>query len=90
MDAEKEILALSAQVLAMNILVASVFSKLVKNRALRPAIIEGFDQAADVAERVAIHFGKAASPEHTVKALGIIEELRGVVLGNQGKPKSTV
>jgi hypothetical protein len=90
MDSEKEIRALAAETLAFSIIVGSVLSTLAKDASLRAAIIAGFDQAADIADSVAVRFGKTASPEHTLKALSIIEEIRAMVLGDEGKPKNLV
>ncbi len=90
MDTEKEIHSLSAETLALSIIVGNVLGKLAKIPTLRPAVIEGFDQSLDVAESVAVQFGKAASPEHTMKAMRIIEEMRTVVLGVGDGPKRTV
>ena len=90
MDTKKEIQALSAETLAFGIILSSVLSKLATDRTLRFTIAEAFDQAADVAQSVAVQFGKAASPEHTVKALRIIEEIRTMVLGEGGQPKNLV
>jgi hypothetical protein len=90
MDHDKEILALSAETLALGYVVGNVLSTLARIPALRSAIIEGFDQSADVADSVAIQFGKSAAPEHTVKAIRIVEEMRAMVLGNEGKPRHSV
>jgi hypothetical protein len=90
MDYDKEILALTAETLALSYIVGNVLSRLARNTSLRPAIAEGFDQAADVAQSVAIQFGKSAAPEQTVKALRIVEEMRAMVLGNEHKPKHGV
>jgi hypothetical protein len=90
MDTEKEINSLAAETLAMSIIIGNVLSKLARNPSLRTAIVEGFDQSADVAESVAVIFGKASSPDHAVKALRIVEEMRAMVLGNEGKPKGGV
>ena len=38
-----------------------------------------FDNAADFIERFTISAGKTASPEHTVKALEIVEDLRSKI-----------
>jgi hypothetical protein len=43
-----------------------------------------------MAESVAVQFGKAASPEHTVKALRIIEEMRTAVFGVGDGPKKQI
>ncbi|WOH53209.1 hypothetical protein [Bradyrhizobium sp. sBnM-33] len=85
MDYEEEINALHAETLAMSIIIGQILSKLATNPLLRPSIVEGFNQAAEVADSVAIRFGKSASPEHTVKTIRIIEEIRTAVLGNEGK-----
>lgn len=90
MNIEKEIHALSAETLAFSIIMGSVLSKLAGNPLLRAAIAEGFNQSADVAETIAVKFGRSSSPEHTVKALRIIEEMRNMVLGNEGKPKNLI
>jgi hypothetical protein len=89
-DHEKEIRALTAETLAIGYVLGSVLSRLARNPALRPAIIEGFDQSLDIAQSVAIQFGRDASPEHTVKAFRIVEEMRAMVLGNDDKPKHVV
>jgi hypothetical protein len=90
LDLENEIHSLAAETLALSIIVGNVLGTLAKNPVLRPAIIDGFNRAADVADSVAVQFGKSASPEHTIKALRIIEEMRTVALGDEGKPKSLV
>ena len=90
MDYDKEINALEAETLAFSIIIGQILSKFARNPLLRPAIIEGFDQSADVADSLAVHFGKSASSEHTVKVIRIIEEMRVMVLGNEGKPKHGV
>lgn len=90
MNTEDEIHALSAETLAFSIILGSVLSKLAVDRSLRFAIAEGFDQAAEVAQTIAVRFGKSASPEHTVKALRIIDEMRAIVLGEDGKPQKLV
>jgi len=90
MDTEKEIQALSAETLAFSIILGSVLSKFATDRTLRFTITEAFNEAADVAQSVAVRFGKSASPEHTVKALRIIEDMRAMVLGDESKPKNFV
>jgi hypothetical protein len=87
-DLEREIRSLSATTLALSIVVNNVFQRLAKDPALREAIKAGFKRAADTAETVAIAVGKTASPEHSVAALRIIEEMRRVALGNEEGPKA--
>jgi hypothetical protein len=91
MDIEHEIRSLSAETAALQFILTQVLARFSNLGApFHGAISEAFDDAANVAERVAIHFGKAASPEQTVKALRVVEELRTVVLGNKNDPKHTV
>jgi hypothetical protein len=44
-----------------------------------------FDAAADHLEDAAVRHGKSASPEHLVKALGIVEDLRTKIFPNVKK-----
>jgi hypothetical protein len=87
-DLEREIRSLSATTLALSIVVNNVFQRLAKDAALREAIKTGFKRAADTAETVAISAGKTASPDHSVGALRIIEEMRRVALGDEEGPKA--
>ena len=57
---------------------------------LHGAIKQGFDDAASGVEDIAIKFGKAASPDHLVKAISIVETLRTATLGEKDKPRSGV
>ena len=81
-DIEKEFRALSANYLALEIIVQSVLSKLAREPSLRRVITASFDQAADAAQSVAIELGQPA------EVLRIIEETRAMVLGTP-KPSST-
>jgi hypothetical protein len=54
------------------------------------AIARGFDNAASLVENIAIKVGEASPPEHLVKALRIVEELRTVSLGHHDKPRHGV
>jgi hypothetical protein len=90
-DVEREIHALAAQNLALQFVMLQALHRLSKlNSDNSEAIALAFEDAAGIVGSMAIHFGKAASPEHTVKALLIVEEMRVMVLGNQGKPKHGV
>jgi hypothetical protein len=90
MDHEKEIYSLSAETFALTTIIANVFSRLSQTDArLAAAIKRGVDDAASQVENIAISLGKAASPEHTVKALRIIEEMRKSI-GDQDKPRHGV
>jgi hypothetical protein len=54
------------------------------------AVRVGFDDAANQVEAIAISAGRAARPDHLVKALSIVEELRSIAVGNRDKPKHGV
>jgi hypothetical protein len=89
--AKQEIESLYAEALALQIILVNVLSRLrAVDPALAAAIAAGLDDATDQVEHIAISLGKAASPEHTVKALRIVEELRATILGNQHKPRGGI
>jgi hypothetical protein len=91
MDVEREIHALAAETLALQYVLTQTLFRLSRlGPDVNHAIIEVFDDAANIAEQTAIHLGKSASPEHTVKALRVVEEMRAVVFGDQNKPKHAV
>jgi hypothetical protein len=91
MYVEREIHRLEAENLATQFVVTQL---LVRLRRAHPvfdkAIRDTLDDTANLAERVAIQLGKSASPEHTVKALSIIEKIRTMVFGDHDKPKHVV
>jgi len=90
-DYEAEITALAAETLALQTVLVHVLGRLaVLDAGLADAIKFGFDDAASDAESTAIKFGKSASPDHMVKALHIVEELRTATLGNPDKLKHVV
>jgi hypothetical protein len=43
-----------------------------------------------MADDITAVLGKSAAPDHTVKVLRIVEEMRSMVLGDGEKPKSLV
>ncbi len=91
MDHDKEITALAAETLALQTILTSVLNRLgATDPRIGEAIRGGFDDAASFVENMAIKFGKSASPEHSVKALGIVEQLRTATLGEPDKPKHGV
>jgi hypothetical protein len=51
------------------------------------AIARGFDLAARFVEDRAIEAGETSSPEHLIKAIRIVEELRTATLGHHDKPR---
>ena len=91
MDHDKEINDHSAQLLALTAVLAFVFGKIAQaDPKLLSAISLGLDDAANFVENFAIKTGKTASPEHTVKAIRVVEEIRAATLGNQSKPRHGV
>ncbi len=90
MDYNREIHALSAQALAFGTVISYVLYRVAQvDPKFASAIAQGFDDAADHVEDFAIRAGRAASPEHTIKALQIVEGLRAGTLGRH-PPKHSV
>jgi hypothetical protein len=81
MDLEKEVISLSANAHALNLVLMNILLRMTKDESLRKMIEDGFDEAANDAEQVAIAMGHNAHPGHTVEALHIIEEMREAVIG---------
>ena len=91
MDYDREVHSLSAETLAFGALIAFSLNRIGRtNPALASAVSHAFDDAANYVENFAIKLGKSASPDHTVKALRIIEELRTAVVRDQGEPKDAI
>lgn len=91
MNHDTEIIALSAETLAIQTILAHVLEYIAHtDSALYAAIVRGFDDAANDIENIAIKFGKNAEAGHTVKALAIVESLRAATFGNPEKPKRGV
>ena len=91
MDYEAEIDALAAETLALQAIVTNVFCQIGKDDVvLSLAIRRGLDDAVNEIENLAIRLGKTARPDHVVKAVRVIEELRAASLGNQDKPRHGV
>jgi hypothetical protein len=87
MEHENETRSLSPETLATSIVLANLLSGFARIPALRFAIVTCFDQSVDMAEDMAPMFDKSASPDHTLKVLRLVEEMRAMVLGNARKPK---
>jgi hypothetical protein len=91
MDKEHEIASLGAETIALQAVLTNVLHQLaLSNPDLGGAIRLGLDNAANEIESLAITAGKTARPDHLVKALGIVEELRTMTLGKRDKPKGGV
>jgi hypothetical protein len=89
LEVEKEIHSVSAETLALTVVLGNVLSRLAAaDRTMRFSIAEAFADAANQVEVIAIRFGKSAASEHTVKALRIVEEMRTIVLGTDKPGRS--
>jgi hypothetical protein len=89
-EPEKDTLSLSAETLAVSIVLANLLSGLARIPAVRPAVVTCFDRSKEMAENATAIFGKSASPDPTLMVLRVIEEMRTMVLGAGAKPKDTV
>jgi hypothetical protein len=78
---KREIESLNGELFAVRALLFHLLAAIGPNDMIRGV----FDNAADHAENESIRFGKAASPEHPVKALGIIEDFRAKIFGKPEK-----
>jgi hypothetical protein len=86
-----EIEYLAAETMALSSIIIGVLGHLAQSdRKLDKAIGLGFDHAANEVENFIIKVGKAIPPEHGVKALRIIEDIRSQALGDHKKPKGIV
>jgi hypothetical protein len=83
-EIEEEFRALRARNLALSLIIENVLSRLARNPSLRPAIIEGFAQALDVARSAAVEYGTSTPSDQAVMALEIVEEARAMVLALPG------
>jgi hypothetical protein len=91
MDYDHEINSLAAETIAIQNVLAQVLYRISRiSPAFETAILQGFNDAASSIEDSAIIHGKAASPDHLVKAIRIVEELRTATLGHKDKPRHGV
>jgi hypothetical protein len=91
MDYDHEITSLHAETLALQIVLVKVLAQLqTASPELAERIVAGLNDAANQAEDFAIHFGERAAPEHTVKAIRIVEEVRTAIVGDKDKPRRGV
>lgn len=83
-----EIALLAAETLALQYILTMVASNLISAfPAMRPTILQAFDRAANVAERLSIEKGTRAA--HVPETLRIIEQLRAAITGKD-QPKHGV
>jgi hypothetical protein len=83
-------MALYAETLAIQAVLTNVLNELkLLDPILADAVARGFDAASQV-ENFAIQAGKTAPPEHLVKALGMIGDLRTASLGRHDEARHIV
>jgi hypothetical protein len=88
---KQQIESLHAETLALQVVLVNVLGRLqTADPALAAAIATGLNDAANQVEDIAIRLGKTASPEHTVKAISVVEELRTAIVGDEHKPRSGI
>jgi hypothetical protein len=85
MDVENEIHSLAGETLALQTILGFLCYRLAATGPETAAIAGAFDDAADLIEIGALKFGKSASPQHSIHALRVVEELRTAALGNHKK-----
>jgi hypothetical protein len=89
MDHDREIALLHAETFAMQAVMIHLIREL-SRAGLEPAVSAALNGAASQVEDIAIALGKAASPDHMVKAIRVVEEIRAATLGNHDKPRHGV
>jgi hypothetical protein len=91
MDHDREINLLAAETIAIQNILAQVLWRISEiSPDLKNAIRQGFSDATSSVEDSAIRLGKVASPDHLVKAISIVEELRAATLGEKDEPRHGV
>jgi hypothetical protein len=91
MDYDREINSLAAETIAIQNVLAQVLYRIsLISPALEDAVRRGFNDAVSSIEDSAIILGKGASPDHLVKAMRIVEELRTATLGDKDQPRHGV
>jgi hypothetical protein len=90
MGYEHEIKSLAAETLALQAILIGIMDRLAKSGPeMRSIVASGLDDAANYVEHIALKYTSAA-PEHTAKALQIVEGLRATALGKPDKPTHVV
>lgn len=85
MDYDREVRALAAETLALSAIIGAVCDRIARSSPEGREIIQAaFDDAAYFVEHVALVFGPTASPEQTLAALKVTEQIRAIALpGNE-------
>ena len=81
---ESEAAVLTAEVVAIQAVLISVFRRLASDSPeLAASFIKAFDEAETILSGVAVKMGVAAPLETTVGALKVLDELRSAVIRNE-------
>jgi hypothetical protein len=84
MDVEHEINRLAAETAVLQVLLTQFLKSAASiDGPQRQAVMDAFDNAAQFLDVVAIKFGKAGNPQHTLVSIKILEQLRRVVLPDE-------
>jgi hypothetical protein len=84
-----ELMALTAETRALELLLTSLCSRLAMEQATRVHVERAFDRAMNTAEHVAIAKGEQVPPEHTERVMRLLEHMRSMALG-KGGPKAEI
>lgn len=91
MDYTAEINSLASETLALSAVVAGIAGRLAAlSPETRKAVGLGLDDAANLVEQVAMIFGPKASPQHTVAALSVVEQIRDMTFPGEQGPRHGV
>ena len=91
MNLEAEVYGLAAESLAHHVMFAKLCRGLVASSPqLADLVGQMFDKTIESLEQIAIKQGAQSPPEHTLKALKIVEELRSSVIGDPRHPNHGV
>lgn len=86
-DLQNELDSLRAETLALQLILIALLSKMLATSHVGQIVIPSLDQAADRATITAMAARDRVSPEHTGKALEIVEQLRTAIVGDDPKPR---
>jgi hypothetical protein len=83
MASDADVLALHAELLAVEAVVIALGRTLAATPNLGPAVCAAFDEAESMMTGIAIRLGADAAPEATVGALRIIAEMRDAAIRDE-------
>lgn len=80
-DLQSELDSLYAQTLALELVLFALLSRMLPTSHVGQIVVPSLNEAADRAADCAVIMGDRASPEHSGRALEIVEELRKAIVG---------